>query len=253
MADQLHIEFKARLQRREPLVGTLLTLPSPEIAEICADAGFDWLFIDMEHGLLDFADVQRMIQAAGACPSIVRVPTDEAFWISKALDTGATGVIVPHVSTADGARCAVRAGRFPPEGIRSIGVARAQGFGTRVRESVVRANDQVVMVPQAEHVDAARNIAEIVAVPGVDAVFVGPFDLSASLNKPGQIGDTDVQAAIRTIRDGCATAGVASGIFVVDAISARNAADEGYSLICVATDTLLLTRAVAEVVKEAKG
>ena len=241
--------FKTRLRNRVPLVGTLLTLPSPEIAEVCAAAGFDWLFVDMEHGLLDIGDVQRMIQAAGLCPCIVRVPMNEAIWIAKALDTGAAGVIVPHINTVADARLAVRGGKFPPIGTRSIGVARAQGYGTRVQESVDRANDQVVMIPQVEHIDGARHIDEIVAVAGVDAAFIGPFDLSASLDKPGQIGDAEVAAAIRTIRDGCAVAGVASGIFVVDAGSARQAFSEGFSLVCIATDTLLLARVAADVVR----
>jgi 2-dehydro-3-deoxyglucarate aldolase/4-hydroxy-2-oxoheptanedioate aldolase len=253
MADFPDASFKARLRRREPLVGTLLTLPSPEVAEICARAGFDWLFVDMEHGLLDFAAVQRMIQAAGSCPCIVRVPMNEPIWIAKALDTGAAGVICPHISTAEEARQAMRAGRYPPAGTRSIGVARAQGFGTRVQDSVDSDNDAVVLVPQAEHIDAARHIGEIVAVPGVDAIFIGPFDLSASMGKPGHIGDVAVQAAIGTIRDACAAAGIASGIFTVDTESARKAIREGYSLVCVATDTLLFTRAAAELVRQARG
>jgi 2-keto-3-deoxy-L-rhamnonate aldolase RhmA len=175
--------FKARLRRREPLIGTLLTLPSPEIAEICAGAGFDWLFVDMEHGLLDFAAAQRLIQAAGSCPCIVRVPMNEPIWIAKAIDTGAAGVIFPHINTASEARQAIRAGRYPPAGTRSLGVARAQGFGTRVQHSVDHDNASLALVPQAEHIDAARQIGEILATPGVDAIFSGPFDLSASLGR----------------------------------------------------------------------
>ena len=242
--------FADRLKRREPLVGTLLSLPSPEIAEICADAGFDWLFIDLEHGLLDFAAAQRIIQAAGSCPCIVRVPMTEPIWVAKALDTGAAGVIFPHVNTAAEAQLAIRAGKYPPAGTRSLGVARAQGHGTRVQDSVDHDNAANVLIPQAEHIDAARNITAILAAPGVDAVFIGPFDLSASLGKPGQIGDPDVQAAVRTIRDACAAARIASGIFVVDAGSARQAISEGYSLVCVATETLLLSRAASEVVRQ---
>jgi 2-keto-3-deoxy-L-rhamnonate aldolase RhmA len=228
----------------------MLTLPSPEVAEVCATAGFDWLFIDMEHGLVEFADVQRMIQAAGPCPCVVRVPMNETTWIGKALDTGATGVIVPHVNTAAEARRLTRAGRYPPKGDRSISVARAQGFGARVQDSVDSDNDNVVLVPQAEHIEAARHIDEIVGTPGVDAVFIGPFDLSGSLGKPGRIGDVEVQAAIATIRDGCAAARVACGLFVVDTESARRAISEGYSLVCVSSETLLLTRAASETVRE---
>ena len=101
--------FVARLARREPLLGTLLTLPAPEIAEVVAAARFDWLFVDMEHGLIDFAAVQRVAQAVGhLCPCIVRVPNNEPILIAKALDTGAAGIIVPHVNTPGEARAIVR-------------------------------------------------------------------------------------------------------------------------------------------------
>jgi 2-dehydro-3-deoxyglucarate aldolase/4-hydroxy-2-oxoheptanedioate aldolase len=252
MTGSIDRTFERRLRKREPLLGTVLSLPSPEIAELCAGAGFDWLFIDMEHGLIEFADAQRMIQAAGPCPCIVRVPMNEAIWVGKALDTGAAGVIAPHVSTAAEAKRLVRAGKYPPAGARSIGVARAQGFGARVQDSVDGDNDAVLLVPQAEHIEAARNIGEIVATPGVDAVFIGPFDLSGSLAKPGRIGDAEVQAAMATIRDGCAAARIACGVFVVDAESARRAIGEGYSLVCVSSEVLLLRRAAGDVLREAR-
>jgi len=236
--------FGERLARRDALLGTLLTLPSPEIAEIMAAAGFDWLFIDMEHGLLDFAAVQRMVQAvAPSCPCIVRVPNNEPILIAKALDTGADGIIVPHVSTAAEARAAVRAAKYPPAGERSIGVARAQGYGGRLREAIARDNDETVVVAQVEHVDGVAHIGEIVSVPGVSAVFIGPFDLSASLGKPGEIGAPDVQQAIGTVVASCAAKSLACGIFVVDGDAASRAFAAGHSLVCATTDTLLLADA----------
>jgi 2-keto-3-deoxy-L-rhamnonate aldolase RhmA len=246
--------FRQRLRNREPLLGTLISLPSPEIAELLSEAGFDWLFVDMEHGLLDFASVQHIVQAAGdLCPAVVRVPSNEPVWISKALDTGAAGLILPHINGPGEATEAVSAGKYPPEGVRSIGVARAQGFGSGLAHSVAHANLETVLVPQVEHADGVRAIQEILRVPGVDAIFIGPFDLSASLGRPGDIAHPEVQRAIAAVRDACAARTIPCGIFVVDADAARLAFADGYSLVCAATETILLGSAATRLVKESKG
>jgi 2-keto-3-deoxy-L-rhamnonate aldolase RhmA len=236
--------FVGRLARREPLLGTLLTLPSPEAAEVVAAAGFDWLFVDMEHGLLDFAAVQRVVQAVGhLCPCVVRVPANDPIQIAKALDTGAAGIIVPHVNTADEARAIVQAAQYPPEGARSLGVARAQGYGGRIADAIAHDNGRTIVVAQVEHIAAVAHIGEIVAVPGISSVFIGPFDLSASLGKPGEIGAPDVQQAIGAIVAACAAQPKACGIFVVGGDAARRAFAAGHSLVCAMTDTMLLADA----------
>lgn len=237
--------FVGRLARREPLLGTLLTLPSPESAEVAAGARLDWLFVDMEHGLIDFAAVQRIVQAVGhLCPCLVRVPTSEPTAIAKALDTGAAGIIVPHVNTADEARAIIRAAHYPPAGARSLGVARAQGYGSRIADAIARDNGRTVVVAQVEHVDGVANIAEIVG-SGVSAVFIGPFDLSASLGKPGEIGAPDVELAIGEVVSACAARELPCGIFVASGEAARRAFAAGHSLVCAMTDTLLLAGAAA--------
>jgi 2-dehydro-3-deoxyglucarate aldolase/4-hydroxy-2-oxoheptanedioate aldolase len=254
MSDPVAVRFRDRLKEGERLLGTLLSLPSPEVAEICAVAGFDWLFIDMEHGLLDFADVQRMIQAAGrCCPCVVRVPSNEAVWVCKALDAGAAGIIFPHVNNAEDARSVVFAAKYPPQGIRSIAVARAQGYGSQLQECVDNANLETVLIAQAEHVEAARNIESILAVPGLDAILVGPYDLSASLEKPGRVTDPEVVQAIDRVRDACAARGMPAGIFARDTGTASRAFSAGFSLVCVATDCLLLLEAARGVVKQGVG
>ncbi len=246
--------FKERLKSRVPLTGILLSLPSPEIAEISAEAGFDWLFIDMEHGLLTAESVQRMIQAvAGRSACIVRVPVNEPNAIVKALDSGADGLIFPHISRAEEARAAVSAARYAPEGTRSIGLARAQGYGFRVSDCLDRANKDIVLIAQAEHVEAALNIKDILSVDGVDAVFIGPFDLSASLGIPGQVADPRVQEAIGHIHDACAVRGVPSGIFCRDAASARALAADGFSLICAGADGLHYGNAVRTLLADMKS
>ena len=244
MSDSSHPTFRDRLARREPLLGTLLTLPSPEIAELLAGAGFDWLFADMEHGLLDFEIVQRMVQAAGsACPCLVRVAHNDPILIGKALDTGAAGIIVPHVGTPEEARAAVRAAKYPPLGARSIGVGRAQGYGRRLQEAIAGDNDATVVVVQVEHADAVPQMEEIVEVRGVNAVFIGPFDLSASFGKPGEFDAPDVRQAIEAIVSACAARSLPCGLFAGSGDAARLAFAGGHSLACAATDTLLIGEA----------
>jgi len=249
-----HLPFRERLARREPLVGLLLSLPSPELAEIFVAAGCDWLFIDMEHGLLDFTAVQRLVQAVGgSCPCIVRVPNNEPILIAKALDTGAAGVIVPHVNTPAEARAAVLAARYPPAGTRSIGAARAQGYGVRLADAIAHDNRHTIVVAQVEHVDAVREIDEIVRVPGVDAIFIGPFDLSASMGQPGEVSAPEVQQAIAAVLSACDALALPCGIFTVDGAAARVAGAAGHSLVCAGTDTLLIASATKRLIGEAQA
>ena len=182
--------FRRRLLGGDRLIGTLLSLPSPELAEIAADAGFDWLFLDMEHGALDAGDVLRMVQAVREpCACLVRIPENREMWVKKALDTGAAGLIIPHINSADEAARTVHWAKYPPEGGRSVGFSRANRYGARFQENVETANAETVVVAQVEHIDGVRAIDGILGVPGVDAVFIGPYDLSASLGKPGRIQD----------------------------------------------------------------
>jgi 2-dehydro-3-deoxyglucarate aldolase/4-hydroxy-2-oxoheptanedioate aldolase len=235
------------------LLGTLLTLPSPEIAELLARCGFDWLFLDMEHGLLDFTAVQRMVQAAGpSCACIVRVPALDGAAVAKALDTGAAGLIVPHVCTAAEASAAVRWAKYPPVGERSIGVARAQGYGRCLGDAVAHGNDETVVVAQIEHVSALAQVGAIVEVSGVDGIFIGPFDLSASMGRPGDIAAPDVRAAIDALAAASAAGAKPCGIFVTDGQAAHQAFAAGHSLVCAATDTLLLGEAAGQLVARAR-
>jgi len=245
--------FRERLLRRDRLIGTLLSLPSPELAEIASEAGFDWLFLDMEHGGLDAADVLRMVQAVrDPCACLVRIPENREMWVKKALDSGAAGIIVPHVNGADDAARAVDWAKFPPGGGRSVGFSRANRYGGRFQEHVETANAETAVVAQVEHIDGVRAIGSILGVSGVDAVFIGPYDLSASLGKPGRIEDADVGAAIRALASACAAKGVPVGIFALGLPASAKALEDGYTLVCSGIDIDLYTRSVAGIVKELK-
>lgn len=246
--------FAARLRSGERLLGTLISLPSPELAELAADAGFDWLWIDMEHGLIGPAEAQRILQAVGGrCASIVRIPELAELWVKKALDSGAEGVIIPHVDSAEQAARAVRWGTYPPAGGRSVGFTRANLYGRRFDEYLATANAETVVIAQVEHIDGVKNIEAIAAVPGVAGVLVGPFDLSASLNKTGRLDDPEVRAAIDRVRNVCAVKGMPLGIYVKDVTAAREAFDAGYIFVCIGIDAALYASAVADIVKALKA
>ena len=236
--------FRDRLLRGDQLVGVTVTLPSPEVAEILSQVGFDWLWIDTEHSPYDTLEAQRLLQAAGpGFPSVIRVPWAEDVWIKKALDTGATGVIVPQVNTAADARRVVEACRYPPEGNRGVGSTRAHKYGIGFQSYIDTANRQTAVIVQTEHIDAVDNIEEIVAVEGLDALMVGPYDLSASMGKIGQVQDPDVQQAIEKIRQAGLSAGKRLGIFCDSPEAARHWMDKGFTLISLGTDAMHLISA----------
>jgi 2-keto-3-deoxy-L-rhamnonate aldolase RhmA len=242
--------FRTRLLRGDRLVGTILSLPAPELAEIASQAGLDWLFLDMEHGSLDPAAVVRLIQAVREpCAAVVRVPENEDMWMKKALDAGAAGLIIPHVNTAAEAARAVHWSKYPPEGGRSVGFSRANRYGAAFQEHVETANQETSVIVQVEHIDAVRNIAEILSVPGVDAVFIGPYDLSASLGKSGRIQDPDVTEAVAVVRGACVRLKKPIGIFSADIETSRKALAEGYTLICSGIDIGLFARSAGEIVR----
>lgn len=233
--------FRRRLRERNPLLGTLVSLPSPEVAEILATVGFDWLFLDGEHGPLDYLMAQRMIQAVGdRCPCLLRVPLGEEIEIKKALDIGAAGIIVPQVSSAEQAARIVRWCRYPPEGTRGVGIARAHGYGGYFGDYLQCANDEVSIVVQVEHIDAVGNVESIADVAGIDAVFVGPYDLSASMGLTGQVGHADVTAAIAIVRDACLRRQMPLGIFSLDPRAMGSHLEQGFSLVAAGCDSAYL-------------
>jgi len=245
----LNDTFREKLRRGDRLIGTLLSLPSPELAEIASGAGFDWLFLDMEHGPLEARDILRLVRATRApCASLVRIPENREIWVKKALDTGAAGIIIPRVNSAEEAAKAVHWGKYPPEGGRSVGFSRANRYGARFQENVETANQETVIVAQVEHIDGVRDIEAILGVSGVDAVFIGPYDLSASLGKPGRIQDEDVRDAIRTVAKACARRRVPVGIFALNTEGAAKALGEGYTLVCSGIDVGLFSQAAADIV-----
>jgi 2-dehydro-3-deoxyglucarate aldolase/4-hydroxy-2-oxoheptanedioate aldolase len=153
--------FRKELLGGKKLIGTLVSLPCPQVTEILCDAGFDWLFIDGEHSPLGMGDIQNMLQAAGdRCSCVVRIPANDEVFIKQVLDVGASGIIAPHVNTAEIAEQVVRFSKYPPIGERSVGVARANAYGFQFADYIKNANEQLAVVVQIEHASFKSNTSK---------------------------------------------------------------------------------------------
>jgi len=248
---EINAGFAARLRAGETLLGSIIALPSAEVAEMFSRAGFDWLLIDTEHAPLDALAAQGLLQAA-RCPCLVRVHSGEEAVIKKALDIGAAGVVVPQVNSAAEAERIVRYCRYPPRGSRGVGIVRAQGYGLDFAEYVAGANDSVIVMLQVEHIDAVKDIEAIARVPGVDALMIGPYDLSGSMGRLGQVNAPEVEQAIETVRTACAAAGMKLAIFAASAEGMRPYLRKGYTLPIAGMDLMLLASAARGMVQALK-
>ena len=249
----INLSIKQKLLNSELLLGTIVTLPTPEITEIYCQAGFDWLFIDLEHSTLSINDAQTILQTASQKTGcIIRVPSIEEAWIKRVLDIGPAGIIIPQVKSVEEAKLAIQLCKYPPEGLRSVGLARAHGYGENFQEYVENANDEITIILQIEHIDAVNNIEEIIKVPGIDALFIGPYDLSASMGKTGQVTDPDVQEAIAHVKKVAEEAKMPLGIFGANADAVKAYIQDGYTLITVGIDTMLIAKTAKDITNALK-
>jgi len=219
---------------------------SPVIAEIAAGSGLDWLLIDMEHSATSIEQVLVQLQVAAAYPvsPVVRVASNDAVTIKRVLDVGAQNLIVPMVSSADEARAAVAATRYPPAGVRGVGSALARSARwNRVDGYLTDAADHVSLTVQIETAAGVTAAAEIAAVEGVDAIFIGPADLSASMGLLGQQSHPDVVAAVRRVFSAAKDAGTPVGVNAFDPAVAEAYLDAGADFVAVGADVALLARA----------
>jgi 4-hydroxy-2-oxoheptanedioate aldolase len=234
-------------------VGAWLTVPSPVTAEAAARVGFDYVCVDTQHGATDYQLAVYMIQAIilGGSRPIVRVPWNEPGVIGKMLDAGATGVVVPMVNTASQAEAVVRAGRYPPLGERSFGPVMV---GMRSSDYAAEANHRVAVIPMIETVEALSNLDDILAVPGLDAIYVGPADLSLSLRLPpgNNDGRPDFDHALEGIVGACRKAGVVAGIHASGALAERRVG-QGFTMVTVASDLLAMRTGLADELAQARG
>jgi 2-dehydro-3-deoxyglucarate aldolase len=240
------MSLRERLKAGEVIVGSWLNTGSPIVAELMAASGFDFLAVDTEHSAVDAPQALAMFQAIAAgwpdCAPLVRLPGNDYAVTKRFLDAGAEGVIAPLINSGEEVRRLIRSVKYPPLGERGVGFGRSHGYGFEFDAYMARADRDLLTCVQIEHIDAVRHIDEILAPDAVDAAFIGPYDLTASMGVTAQFNHSDYLAALERVLAACREHGVAPGIHVVppkpDQVADRIA--EGFRLIAYSLDLTLL-------------
>ena len=238
------MSLKKKIKSGQLTIGSWITIGHPTIAEVMAKAGFDWLAIDMEHGPVNFAQCQELIRTVDLCeiPALVRVGANDPLLIKQAMDAGAQGVIVPMVNSKKDAEKAVTSVKYPPEGKRGVGLTRASDYGTKFDEYKKWVRDESIVIVQIEHIEAAKNIKEILNTKGVDAFIIGPYDLSGSMGIPGAFKDPGLLSVIEEILNAAKLMKVTAGFHSIptDLKFVKEKIKQGFQLIAYSVDFLLL-------------
>ena len=246
--------FRSNCLNKSLLIGTFSAIPHPVAIEVAASSGIDFLCIDWEHSQIGRERIEDLIRAADVhhVPAMVRVPGHAPESIASALDAGAAGVLVPRVPTAAQARAAVLATRYPPIGERGVGPGRAAAYGYRIPDYLAKANAELVLAIQVETAEGLANVAEIAAVDGIDVIFIGPGDLSVSIDAVGPAGKDKLDAAIETIAGTALAAGRTVGIFRPSPDDIGAWSMTGISFFLLASDTMFLGAGLADGVAQAR-
>lgn len=249
--------LKEKLRNKELTLGSWITLGHPAIAEMMAQAGFDWLTVDMEHSAITEHQAQQLIQTIELCgvTPLVRVGHNDPTIIKRVMDAGSHGVIVPMVNSREEAQRAVASVKYPPLGFRGVGLARAQKYGADFEGYRQWNESQSVVIVQVEHIKAVENLEAILSVEGVDGFIVGPYDLSGSLGVPGQFDHPEVVAALDRVKEVTARLGAVSGFHVISDDPAQTAQkiEEGYRFVAYSLDILFLGNSCRNGLKKLKA
>ncbi len=235
--------FKSRLLAGETQIGLWLGLGEATTAELCAGAGFDWLVIDGEHGPNDLRDVLDQLRAIGdKSQPVVRVKDDNRAGIKQMLDIGAQTILIPMIESADQARKAVRSVNYPPSGVRGVGAALARASAYNgIADYLQTANSEICLLLQVENMAGIKALDDILAVDGVDGVFIGPADLAADMGHLGKPSAPEVQEVVRDALKRIGDAGKAAGILTSDKTLAKGYAEMGVAFLAVGSDVGVLS------------
>lgn len=248
--------LRERVLGGETTFGTWLSTGSPVVAEACGRAGFDWLVIDTEHGMTTETTVLGQLYAIGTtgATALVRIERSDRLRVSRVLDMGAGGLVVPRVDSADDVREALGWMRFPPEGQRGIALGgRGQGFGQVGHSDIGTLNDVVLGVFQIENAAAVADADAIAALPGADVLFVGPADLSHALGVPGRFDDPTYLDAVRTVVGAAEAHGKAAGILIYDRSVIAHHLELGFRFIGLGSDLGFVAAGARGMVEAARG
>ena len=237
-------------------IGSWVTINNSSVAEIMADAGFDWLCVDLEHTITDYAEAQQIIIAiqSKGLKAYVRVGENNARIIKRVLDAGADGIIVPSVNSAVEAQKAVDSIKYPPEGKRGVGLARAQSYGFNFENYRDVKSKEIKLIVQIEHINAIKELDAIIQIDGVDGTFIGPYDLSGSMGKPGQWDEPDVKTALKIYEETAKKYNKLIGFHVVtpDYSLVEDKINQGYNFIAFGFDAMFLGTMVRNQLKMLK-
>ena len=244
------------LLSREVVFGTWIQIGHPAVAEVLAEAGYDWVAADCEHTDIDvegFSRVARGLHGRGPVP-LARVRDNELLAIRQMLDAGAQGIIVPLVNSPEEARRAVAAAKYPPDGVRGFSFSRANNYGADFDRYARSANADTAVVVMIESKEAVNNIYDILEVEGVDGALIGPYDMSGSYDVPGETDDPRVREGCRRVAEACHRTGKAAGIHIVlpRPETINEAVADGFSFIAVGMDTVFLSEASREALRMAR-
>jgi 4-hydroxy-2-oxoheptanedioate aldolase len=256
MTDTGGASFRQRIAAREVLLGIFLQLGSPVATEIAAQAGFDWLLVDLEHGSGSEATLQSELQAmnGSSVGALVRVDSGERLRIGHALDAGAHGIMLPRITTAEHAGQVARYLRYPPQGDRGVALGtRAAGFGRVTIGELSRINDAVVGIAQIETRESVDAVEAIAAVEGLDVLFIGPSDLSVALGVPGQLDHPTFRQALDRVVAAANRHGKAVGTLLRTATEIEQAVRQGITFLGISSEANALAYGVRAVARDARA
>ncbi len=239
MYDKWHNKFYEKIRNKQPLLGTWITIPHPEIVEILSNLPFDWLLFDMEHAPLSISDIEKMLMALKGTDIVplVRVPWNDPVEIKRVLDLGVGGIMVPQVNNRDEAIRAVKAVRYPPDGIRGVGPRRCIMYGFwDIDEYFNNWNKRAIIIVQIETKSGYENLEEIIGVDGISGIFVGPLDLSASLGLFGKTESPEFLDILQDIARRAMKYNKIIGIMARTPDFAKKALEMGYNFISLSHD-----------------
>jgi 2-keto-3-deoxy-L-rhamnonate aldolase RhmA len=249
------MSFKQKLHSGEIVYGLTLTIGTPQIAELVANLGFDWIWIETEHTTMSLDTVLAQLQAISGTgtKAIVRVDCNDQTTIKRVLDMGPDGILIPSINSREDAEKAIKFTKYPPLGERGIGLARAQGYGLNLGSYIQSANDEVATIFMIEHIMAVQQINDILQVEGLDAIMIGTLDLAGSMNLQNDLSNPLIEAEVQKVLLACKEAGIACGAFVGDPNQAKARISQGFKVLTLGADVLLLASSAKNILETVKS
>tara|TARA_Y100001960_G_C14711879_1_gene847463 strand:- start:866 stop:1633 length:768 start_codon:yes stop_codon:yes gene_type:complete len=238
------MSLKSKLKNNVLTVGSWITLAHPAIAEIMSKRGFDWVVVDLEHSVTTIREAEELIRVIDLCGSVplVRLSSNDPVQIKRVMDAGAAGIILPMVRSIDDINKAFSAIHYPYTGTRGVGLARAQGYGAKFQEYKEWLDKNAVLIAQIENIDAINNIESILSSEKTDGYLIGPYDLSASMNIPGELEHSDVLAALKKVKDTGLSLNKPGGLHLVEPEPDKldSLISEGFKFLAYSVDFRML-------------